>query len=190
MPRLWTHTVESHRQEVREAVLDAADELIQSRGLLGVTMSSLAEAAGIGRATVYKYFADVEQVLHAWHDRQIAAHLAQLSTIADQSGPPAVRLRSVLTAYGQIRRQHGHHEPNVLAPALHQPQGTETPHQQLRKLLAELLAQCHATGDVRDDVPLEELANYCQHALDAATGLTTAAAVDRLVNLVWTGLQR
>ena len=70
MPRLWTDTVESHRQEVREAILDAAGELVARRGLLAVSMSQLAEAAGIGRATLYKYFADVEHVFAAWHARQ------------------------------------------------------------------------------------------------------------------------
>ena len=44
MPKLWTETVETHRQEVREAILDATGSLVQSRGLLAVTMSDIAEA--------------------------------------------------------------------------------------------------------------------------------------------------
>jgi AcrR family transcriptional regulator len=59
--------VETHRQEVREAILDATGSLVQSRGLLAVTMSDIAEATGIGRATLYKYFPDVETILSAWH---------------------------------------------------------------------------------------------------------------------------
>jgi AcrR family transcriptional regulator len=67
VPKLWTETVETHRQEVREAILDATASLVQSRGLLAVTMSDIAEATGIGRATLYKYFPDVETILSAWH---------------------------------------------------------------------------------------------------------------------------
>jgi AcrR family transcriptional regulator len=37
-----------------------------------------AEASGIGRATLYKYFPDVESILRAWHERQVGAHLHQL----------------------------------------------------------------------------------------------------------------
>jgi AcrR family transcriptional regulator len=52
---------------VREAILDATGELVLSRGLLAVTMSDIAEATGIGRATLYKYFPGVEAILNAWH---------------------------------------------------------------------------------------------------------------------------
>jgi AcrR family transcriptional regulator len=65
--------VETHRQEVREAILDATGGLVQSRGLLAVTMSDIAEATGIGRATLYKYFPDVEMILSAWHQRHVEA---------------------------------------------------------------------------------------------------------------------
>jgi hypothetical protein len=42
--------------------------------------------SGIGRATLYKYFPDVEAVLVAWHERQVAQHLDQLAKARDQAG--------------------------------------------------------------------------------------------------------
>ena len=39
-------------------------------------MSQIAEQTGIGRATLYKYFPDVEAILLAWHERQVTGHLA------------------------------------------------------------------------------------------------------------------
>ena len=54
MPKLWTETIEEHRREVREAILDAAWALAAEHGPLSVTMSQVAQAAGIGRATLYK----------------------------------------------------------------------------------------------------------------------------------------
>jgi len=78
VPKLWTETIETHRREVREAILDTTAALVAEHGLLGVTMSQIAEETGIGRATLYKYFPDVEAILLAWHDRQITGHLAQL----------------------------------------------------------------------------------------------------------------
>ena len=71
---MWTDTIEAHRAAVRDAALDAAGELIAAHGLTGVTMSRLAATTGIGRATLYKYFPDVDAVLHAWHDRQVEQH--------------------------------------------------------------------------------------------------------------------
>ena len=76
MPKLWTDTVEEHRRAVRDAAMDATARLAAGRGLASVTMSRIAEEAGIGRATLYKYFPDVEAMLIAWHERQVGSHLA------------------------------------------------------------------------------------------------------------------
>ena len=59
VPRLWTETIETHRREVQEAIVETAGRLAISHGLLSVTMSQIAEETGIGRATLYKYFPDV-----------------------------------------------------------------------------------------------------------------------------------
>ncbi len=87
VPKLWTDTVAEHRQAVREATLDAAARLVTERGLTSVTMSAIATEAGIGRATLYKYFPDVETILVAWHERQVSGHLEDLARIRDQAAP-------------------------------------------------------------------------------------------------------
>ena len=56
MPKLWDETIDAHRREVRHAILHATGALVAEHGLLSVTMSQIAEQAGIGRATLYKYF--------------------------------------------------------------------------------------------------------------------------------------
>ena len=50
-----------------------------------------------------------------------------------------------------------------------------------------LVAEAAAAGAVRQDVPAEELASYCVHAL-AAAGDSSTTALDRLLDLVWTGI--
>ena len=88
MPKLWTETIEEHRRAVRDAALDTTAALVAERGLAAVTMSQIAAATGIGRATLYKYFPDVEAILAAWHERQVAQHLGQLAEVRDDV-PPA-----------------------------------------------------------------------------------------------------
>jgi AcrR family transcriptional regulator len=187
VPKLWAETVESHREEVRTAVLDAVELLVANRGVLGVTMSQLAETTGIGRATLYKYFGDVEEVLTAWHHRHVAGHLAELRGLAERSGEPAARLRTVLEAYGRICQQRGQHGADALVAALHHGEQIESHEQELRNLLSTLLTDAAASGAVRKDVPPDELANYCINALAAAGG-TTVTATDRLVSVVLMGL--
>lgn len=182
MPKLWTETVDEHRQQVREAILDGVGALVDEQGLLAVTMSAVAERAGIGRATLYKYFADVEAVLIAWHDRQVACHLAQLSTLAAQPGRPVSRLEAVLTGYAHIARESHRHDPDV-SDILHRGRRLSQTEQALHELVAGLLAEASAEGEVRKDIPPKELATYCLHALAAAAQLPSTAAVHRLVQL-------
>ena len=106
MPKLWNKTIEAHRREVGDAILDTTANLVAKHGLRSVTMSQIAEETGIGRATLYKYFPDVEAILLAWHERQIARHLDYLADIRDQADGPAGRLEAVLEAYALIQYEH------------------------------------------------------------------------------------
>ena len=188
MPKLWAETVESHREQVRTAVLDAVETLVANHGVLGLTMSQLAQTTGIGRATLYKYFGDVEEVLAAWHHRHVAVHLAELRDLADRPGEPAARLRSVLEAYGHICQQRRRHGADALVAALHRMEQIGSHEQELGELFSGLLTEAAATGAVRKDIPPHELAGYCLHALEAAAESGTVAATDRLVSVVLAGL--
>ena len=86
MPKLWNETIAEHRRTVREATLETTAALVAEHGLASVTMSQIAKETGIGRATLYKYFPDVESVLSAWHERLVASHLNQLVAVRDRGG--------------------------------------------------------------------------------------------------------
>jgi AcrR family transcriptional regulator len=188
VPKLWNETIAAHRESVREAILDATWQLVSDHGLSAVTMSQIAEHAGIGRATLYKYFPDVEAILIAWHERQITEHLRQLTAIRDQSTDPAERLRAVLTGYAFLSRHRGAH-PGDLTSFLHRGEHVEPAQQQLRSLVTELIAEAAAAGVVRTDTAPAQLASYALHALAAAADPAEAAAVHQLVELVDAGLR-
>ncbi|OLF19113.1 TetR/AcrR family transcriptional regulator [Actinophytocola xanthii] len=194
MPRLWSETIDAHRREVRDAILDTTARLAAEHGVLSVTMSQIAERTGIGRATLYKYFPDVEAILFAWHERQIASHLELLAQVRDQADDAGTRLEAVLKAYAMIHHQrvrhhqHKHHGAE-LASFLHQDKHIAAAQQQVHSMISELLTAVADAGDLRDDVPPHELATYCLHALDAASTLPSKAAVGRLVTVVLTALR-
>jgi AcrR family transcriptional regulator len=188
VPRLWSETIESHRREVRDAILDAVG-LVAEHGLRAVTMSQIAEETGIARATLYKYFADVEAILLAWHERQISGHLADLAEVRDRAGNPGARLEAVLEAYARISHEsHGHHN-RELAAFLHRNEQVARAEQQLRKMIRDLVAEGAASGELRNDIAPDELAAYCLHALSAARSLPSKAAVRRLVAVTLAGLR-
>jgi AcrR family transcriptional regulator len=186
MPKLWNKTIEAHRNAVHEATLDTTAALVAKHGLRSVTMSQIAEQTGIGRATLYKYFSDVEAILVAWHERHINRHLAYLAEVRDQAGGVGERLEEVLEAYALIRYEHHGTE---LAPLLHQGEHFSRAQQRLGRLIRDLLTEGTKTGDVRSDIAADELASYCLHALTAATSLPSKAAVRRLVAVTLAGLR-
>ncbi|MCI0688823.1 MAG: TetR/AcrR family transcriptional regulator [Sporichthyaceae bacterium] len=187
MPRLWDETIEAHRREVRDAILDTAAAVVAERGLASVTMSQIAADTGIGRATLYKYFPDVEAILVAWHERQIADHLDRLTEIRDRASSPIDQLHAVLQAYADI--SHEHHG-NELAAVLHQGPHVARARHRLHDFVRDLVELGATAGEIRDDVPPAELATYCIHALAAAGGLPSKPAVRRLVVVTLSGLRQ
>lgn len=187
MPKLWTDTVDEHRRAVREAAIDATARLVAEHGLASVTMSQIAAETGIGRATLYKYFPDIEAILIAWHDRQVSAHLDQLAHITSQPGSPGQRLEAALHAYARIVRDRPHGAD--LSALLHRDEHVAQAHERLNRLIGGLLTQAARSGEVRDDIPPAELAVYCVHAMGAAASVRSEAAVRRLVTITCAGLR-
>ncbi len=185
MPKLWNDTIEAHRRDVREATLDTTAALVAKHGLRSVTMSQIAEEIGIGRATLYKYFPDVEAILGAWHHRQVAAHLKHLTDVRDQAGSPRERLEAVLEAYALIS-----HEPrnSEISALVHRGEHFARAQQHLSRLIRDTVVEAVATGDIRDDVAPDELTTYCLHALAAASSLPSKAAIRRLVTITLAGM--
>jgi AcrR family transcriptional regulator len=189
VPKLWETTIEAHRREVRDAILETTWALVNERGLLAVTMSQIAEATGIGRATLYKYFPDVEAILETWHQEHVAAHLAQLADLRHRSGDPRKRLEAVLHAYARICYSRQRHGTEELAALLHRGEQIAPAQQQLLDFFRDLLEDVAATGALRTDVPPDELAKYCIHALAAAGGFPSEAATRRLAGVTLDGLR-
>jgi AcrR family transcriptional regulator len=186
VPKLWNETIEAHRRAVRDAILDTTAALVAEHGLRSVTMSQIAEMTGIGRATLYKYFPDVEAILLAWHERHVTGHLEHLAELRDQAGDARERLEAVLEAYALIQ----HKRPTTeFAALLHRDEHVAQAQQHLTDIIRDLLTEGAETGDVRDDVAPDELASYCLHALAAASSLPSEAAVRRLVTVTLDGLR-
>ncbi|MEU4742597.1 helix-turn-helix domain-containing protein [Actinosynnema sp. NPDC023658] len=188
MPRLWNDTIDAHRRAVRDATLDATAALVAEHGVTSLTMSQIAEKAGIGRATLYKYFPDVEAILVAWHDRQVTHHLHHLREVGERAHSTADKLRAVLHAYARLSRGREGHGTGIAA-ALHRGEHVVEAHRHLHDFIRDLLTRGAATGELRDDVPAGELADYCLHALEAADDLPSDDAVHRLVGVTLDGLR-
>lgn len=101
------------KHETREAILDAAERLLDRYGYSKMTMNDLAEEAKIGVGTTYLYFPSKADVALGVVERFNAHVLSLLQTGAGGNGPPDRRLRDMLIARVMLRFDalHLHRHP-------------------------------------------------------------------------------
>ncbi len=88
--RLGQHVIEDRSTRKRRVIVDAATALFLRHGYLGTSMDQIASAAAVSKPTVYKFFADKEQlftdIVLGTLDRAAGpfrAELASLGSTAD-----------------------------------------------------------------------------------------------------------
>ena len=120
-----------------------------------------------------------------------AEEVAEAIVTLKVRGAPAI---GVAAAYGlalgllDAPAAAASYDPDLVA-VLHRGAHMHPARHRLHGLISGLIAAAAVDGDVRRDVPAAELAGYCVHALGAASGLASKAAVRRLVQLVSAALR-
>jgi len=99
-----------HHGNLRQALVDAALELIEKRGPTGFTLSEAAKQAGVTPAAVYRHFEGREDLI-AEAARQGYEIFADLMDFAYQSGQPSALASFEATgrAYLAFARKHPGH---------------------------------------------------------------------------------
>lgn len=82
---------------VADRILDAAGKLFAARGVAGVGMSEIAQAAGCSRATLYRYFDSREALLTAYVHREARAAGTHLAALTGDIPDPRERLLAGVT---------------------------------------------------------------------------------------------
>ena len=93
----------------------------------------------------------------------------------------------MLEAYALIEHDLREAHATELAVHLHSGEHVMKAQRRLQHFLRELLREGANTGKLRDDIAPDELASYCLHALAAASGAPSKAALRRLVAVTMAG---
>jgi AcrR family transcriptional regulator len=83
-------------KSIRDAILDATDELLTKYGYKKMTIDDLAEAVGIGKGTVYLYFPSKEEIALSHIDRIIERLKTKLWEIATSERPLERKIKDML----------------------------------------------------------------------------------------------
>lgn len=74
---------QKQRAKNREAIIQAAVEMIIEKGLKSATMRGIAKAAGVSGATIYNYFPTKESILYAYYGDRFASTAQTLEGMKD-----------------------------------------------------------------------------------------------------------
>ena len=99
-----TWLADERTQLAAERILDAAGELFVERGISRVSMADVAAAAGCSRATLYRYFADRQELHLAFihrEGRRVGALVAR--DIASVAGRESQVVAAVTSAVRHVR---------------------------------------------------------------------------------------
>lgn len=154
-------------EEARQAVLQAADDLLAERGFAGVTMEGIAARAGVAKQTIYRWWPSKVDVLLEAFTEDMAQHLTP-----EDHGDLGTDLRNHLARLAEFLTES---DPGAVFRALtgqaqHDPQ------------LATRLRDDHLTAQRdRDHLPLRRAIERGE----LPTDLDVDTALDQLVGPIY-----
>jgi len=152
----WSEVLGDHRTHQRERILAVALELLRERGMATLTMSAIADHAGISRATLYHYFPDVDAVLTAWVGQEIERSVSAMLVEARAIPDPLDRLTHLVEVQARTfasqshRLSAEHFESEAGSPAVRRE--VEIQMAPLRQLLADTITEAGTCGLLRSTV--------------------------------------
>ena len=107
MPKIIGESLASHRELTRARLFEALGSLMGEQSFESITMSQIAERAGVGRTAVYNHFADKEVLLLAYM-REVTSEFARVLKQRLEAEPdPLMCLRIYIRSHLQmIGRYH------------------------------------------------------------------------------------
>ena len=157
-----------------EAILDAAEELLQAQG--HASISAVAAQAGVSRVTVYAHFPDWTALLEAAVERAVRRTMTALQAVHPEDGPPAQALDRMLAAAWQHLARYG-----AMAAAVAEllsPEAVTRAHQAAHHTIGALLERGQADGSFRTDLPAGWLMTACIALVHACSDQVRAGQID------------
>ena len=104
MPKILGSSLAEHRERTRNALFQALSELMSQRSFDKITLSDVANHAGVGRTAVYNHFADKEDLLLAFMEHEAGRYAEELSRALAGIQDPIDRLRVYVRQQALIAR--------------------------------------------------------------------------------------
>ncbi|MDJ0961759.1 MAG: TetR/AcrR family transcriptional regulator [Acidimicrobiia bacterium] len=158
----------------RQRIIEATLDLMAEHGMSGITMSGIADAAGVARQTLYNHFPSVEDIVAAALEAHRVDIGDELRVMLDSFDDPADQLAAVVRHVAVSAAHHGP-LPAFRGGLSAQVRATLADHDQaLLSLIAEVLAAGKASGTFRIDLDPDRDAHLIHAMLQRVPALAAA----------------
>ncbi|MET9344075.1 MULTISPECIES: TetR/AcrR family transcriptional regulator [unclassified Nonomuraea] len=96
MPRISAATIGEHRAQTQDRILQAVSRLSRVQGIQEISMTDVAQEAGITRTVLYNYYPDKAALLLAFTERVTHYFIESYTRELPASATPAERLRAFI----------------------------------------------------------------------------------------------
>ena len=182
----------------RYTIVKALEKVLKDRRFDEVTVDEVAEAAGVGKGTVYRYFEDKEDLFFQMIQEFLREESDAVAVVAAAAMPPREKLIRVgetisthIQLHGRyIRMMHAQHHAPRLGRDPHETMRDH--HQRLDRILSQVLRDAERTGLLRPNLNYEAiLCLYKGMIMENSMRLLnmdTAVSLEQLVDLILTGV--
>ena len=185
MPKITAPTVTEHRARQRDALLQAATQLLVQAGVSAVTPAAVGAAAGLARPSFYQYFTSGADVLAAVIEDSFPRANEAMQVALESAHSPAEQLDTYVRVSLRLAHQGAHRPAAALAAA----QLPDKCRARLRDLhheqAAPFLRALKELGVPDLDLTAHLLGGVLEAAMGAVeSGTSLAAVTERTLTLV------
>ncbi|MEZ5566035.1 MAG: helix-turn-helix domain-containing protein [Gammaproteobacteria bacterium] len=98
MPRIDAPNIQEHVRQQTERILTAANTLFQARGYRSTDLDGIAEAVGLARNSLYRYFRNKDEILLACVQRDMESFIVEMHKLDSAFPDPMDRIVAWLNA--------------------------------------------------------------------------------------------
>ncbi|MGC1379124.1 MAG: TetR/AcrR family transcriptional regulator [Anaerolineales bacterium] len=154
---------ERNKQRVTQRIIAAAMELFKARGCQQTTMDDIAAKAEISRGTLFNYFPSKDALLLPWGQEILQQYVQPKLTAYLDTQPSTMQVLQFLFAG---MGENFLASPDVVRAFMDEAlKPKNKPHMALARtgmleIFAQVLRYGQARGEVRTDIPLDNMADY------------------------------
>lgn len=175
----------SYKIDLRRSILDTTRHLLIQDGIAQLSMRKVARAVGCSVGSIYVYFANKDELVHALIEEGFDMELALQQQVAEQHHNPRERLEALCRLYVQFAFENP--EYYEIMYMLDPERMARYPAEKYRKarrgleLIADTIAECAAQGLLEVEEPFIE-ATFIWTQLHGMVSLFKADRIDHRID--------